>query len=158
MLTVSSFGHVFFQFLDGNNNETSVANYFIELEAELTRINKDWRDTHILMMDNCSSHQTPTVRNILKNLGFTVLFSAPASYDVMPVERFFFSIKRKDFQDVETPNPSAVKSDNIQKFTLKQKMMMKISQHLRSLEKETMAKMFAMSFQCLEDFLRKKAV
>lgn len=41
MLTTSSIGHVFFQFLDGNNNETSVANYLIELESELTRLDKD---------------------------------------------------------------------------------------------------------------------
>ncbi len=158
MLTTSSMGHLFFQFLDGNNNETSVANYFIDLESELTKINQDWRDSHILLMDNCSSHQTPTVRNILKSLGFTVVFSAPASYDVMPVERFFFSIKRKDFQDVETPNPSAVKSDNIEKFTLKQKMMIKISKHLRALTKEKMAELYMKSFLQLEHLLLKKSV
>ena len=68
MLAVSSIGDVFFFFLDGNNNESTVATFLIQLEAKLSRFRPNWRDTHVLLLDNCSSHKTPLVRNLICSL------------------------------------------------------------------------------------------
>ena len=55
---MSSVGDTFYQYLDGNNNETTVASFFIELEEQLTKLNEDWRENMVLVMDNCGSHKT----------------------------------------------------------------------------------------------------
>jgi hypothetical protein len=66
MVAVSSIGDIYFQYLDGNNNQTSVAAFFIMLAGELSKMRVDWQKNHVLLLDNCSSHKTPLVKTILK--------------------------------------------------------------------------------------------
>lgn len=70
-----------------------MANYFVLLEKELSAADKNWRDRMVLVLDNCSSHKTALARLVLARLGFPVLFSAPASYRVLPVELLFGAVK-----------------------------------------------------------------
>lgn len=84
---------MFFQYLDGNNNESSVSAFFFALANELNRLDPNWQESHVLVLDNCSSHKTSVTRQVLHHLGFRVLFSAPASYLVMPVEKYFAKMK-----------------------------------------------------------------
>lgn len=64
MLAVSSIGDVFFWYLDGNNNEVSVAAFIIAMEQELSRIRPSWRETHVVLLDNCASHKTQLMREV----------------------------------------------------------------------------------------------
>ncbi len=96
MLAVSSDGDRYFQFLRGTNNEASVSAFFFELASYLDITKPDWRDSHVLLLDNCSSHKTKITRTVLRNLGFKVMFSAPASFLSAPVEMLFGAVKRKD--------------------------------------------------------------
>jgi hypothetical protein len=93
LVAVSSLGDIFFQYLDGNNNETSVAAFFIQLADELTKQRPAWRKDHVLVLDNCSSHKTPMVQEVLLKLGYSILYTAPASYLAMPIELLFAHIK-----------------------------------------------------------------
>lgn len=94
LVAVSLMGDIFFQYLNGNNNETSVASFFIMLAEELSNVREDWRTNYVLVLDNCSCHKTPMVRQVLRNIGFKVLYTAPASYLAMPVELVFGRIKQ----------------------------------------------------------------
>jgi transposase len=49
----------------------------------------------VLLLDECSSHKTATTRDVLRRLGYTTIFSAPASYLSAPVEMIFGAMKRK---------------------------------------------------------------
>lgn len=98
MLAAASSGEILFQFLDGNNNEATVSNFIIEMTTELDRILPEWRNSHVLLLDNCPSHKTPIVRKIIAGLRVPVLFSAPASYKSIPVELFFAALKGQDFE------------------------------------------------------------
>jgi hypothetical protein len=67
------------------------------------------------------------VRKVLAAIGFSVIFSAPASYLALPVERIFSLIKKDDLSDTATPNIPEVRERNINKLTNKQRIMLKVS-------------------------------
>lgn len=83
---LSSAGGVFLQFLSGSNTEVTVGAFFIKLEEALSEKDPDWREKSVLILDNCPSHKTLLVRRVLAHLRFPVLYSAPASYTVLPIE------------------------------------------------------------------------
>ncbi len=58
LLAVTSDCKLFFQFLDGTNNEVVVANFMVELSKQLDSESSDWRKTHVLVLDNCALHKT----------------------------------------------------------------------------------------------------
>ncbi len=120
LLAVSSSGATYIQFLEGNNNEASVSSFFIALARELDCSTPGWRSTHVLVLDNCTSHKTPLVRAVLLAEGFTVLFGAPASYLAMPVERVFALMKKRHYDADPTPSHPAVEAMRIKKLTNKQ--------------------------------------
>ena len=105
MLAITSEGSIFFQFLDGNNNECSVSAFFVALADHLDHHFSDWRDTHMLLLDNCPSHKTSLTMNTLERLNMPVLFSAPASFKAIPVEGMFGAIKGIDFSKIADPDP-----------------------------------------------------
>ena len=71
-------------------------------------------------MDNCAAHKTSLVRQVLATAGFQVIFSAPASYLALPVERVVFSlIKKEDMDITATPNLPEVKERKIKRLTNK---------------------------------------
>jgi hypothetical protein len=103
LLAVTSEGSTYFEFLKGINNEISVQSFFIELATQLDKTRPGWRDKHILLLDNCSSHKTQQSRAIIQGLGFNTMFSAPASFRCMPVEYIFGTLKKTDLSKVTTP-------------------------------------------------------
>lgn len=72
----------------------SVAAFLTQLSSELDQHEKGWRETHVLVLDNCSSHKTQLVRDVLQRAGFPTLFTAPASYLACPVEEIFSLMKK----------------------------------------------------------------
>ncbi len=55
----------------------------------------DRRKSHVLLLDNCSSHKTILARDILKKMSLNTISSAPGFFLTLPVERVFGMIKRK---------------------------------------------------------------
>ena len=97
MAAVSTLGDIYFSFIDGNNNDGSFASFLIGLEQQLNERRPDWRETHVFLLDNCSIHKTQLARKILANLGYPVIYSAPASFIAIPVEGIFGVLKAVDF-------------------------------------------------------------
>ena len=87
----------------------------------------------MLLLDGCPSHKTPLMRKVYANAGYNVIISAPASYLSIPVERLFGLLKKQDFDECATPNLPVVNSRRIKHLTNKQKVMIKVTQYLRSL-------------------------
>lgn len=85
MLAVSSGEDVFHQFLDDNNNEVSLAAFFILMVEELDGKRPGWREDHVLLLDNSTSHTTNLVRRVFATLDVLVVFSAPVSFKVVSV-------------------------------------------------------------------------
>ena len=100
MLALSSGGDIFFQYMDGNNNECSVAAFFIALGDHLDEHRPGWRETHIILLDNCPSHKTQMMMKKLDQLDAPIIFSAPASFKAIPIEGIFGAIKATDFSKI----------------------------------------------------------
>ena len=154
MAAVSSAGDIYFSFLDGNNNEGSFASFLVALEIQLTKVRPDWRDTHVFLLDNCSIHKTHLAREILKNLGYPVIFSAPASFLAIPIEGMFGALKAVDFASIPDPEASILEDLDIRHVTKKQALMIKIANYLFKFKKEKVLSLFKQRLAHLDKFLR----
>ena len=119
MLAITSSGDIFFEFMDGNNNECSVSSFFLALGDQIDKHHPDWRETHLLLLDNCPSHKTALTMKTLEQLDVPVIFSGPASFKAIPVEGMFGAIKAIDFAKIADPDPRLVSNKHIKKFTQK---------------------------------------
>jgi len=119
LVAMTSCGEIMFQFMTGNNNDASVQAFLIKLAQHLDHHKPDWRSNHVLLLDNCPSHKTKATLEVLDRLQIPTVFSAPASYIVIPVEQLFASIKALDLNMREEPDPSEFGDGNIRKFTVK---------------------------------------
>lgn len=118
---------MYFQFLDGTNNEASVASFLILLSRELDKDDESWRSNYVLVLDNCACHKTQLVRDVLKKAGFPTLFTAPASYLACSVEQIFSLIKKIKLDHGSTPIVPDAQSRNITRLTNKQRVQLKIA-------------------------------
>ena len=75
--------------------------------------------------------------SVLKAGGFTVIFSAPASYLALPVEGIFGLIKGREYDTISTPQLLSVHEKNIRKLSNKQRLMIKVSEYLLGLQIHT---------------------
>ena len=73
-------------------------------------------------------------RRLLETLKIPTLFSAPASYTVCPVERFFGAIKRLDFERQELLSEPFSDMRHLKRLSNKQQMLSKITNYLIRLE------------------------
>ena len=146
MCALCSTGEVFFQFLDGNNNQVSVQAFIVGLEEFLTRHNSKWRDSHVLLLDNCASHKTPATLRLLQSLGFPVIFSAPASFLAVPIEGLFAALKATDFNKIADPDPAMLKVKKISKLTKKQNLIIKVAEYLFNITHEMISSIYRERF------------
>lgn len=153
LVAVSSEGDIFYKYLDGNNNSATVASFFVSLADQLSLIDNDWRQKIVVVLDNCASHKTKLVRQILWKLRFPVLYTAPASYLCLPVELLFAAIKSHDYSEIETPILPIVQIKKITKLSNKQRAMLKISNYLRSIPCTSIKRIFYKQLINLTHFL-----
>ena len=158
MCAMSSAGDIFFQFLQGNNNSGSVQAFLIGLERYLSKHRPGWRKSHVLLLDNCSSHKTEQTLRVLAYLKMPVIFSAPAYFLAIPIEGLFGALKAIDFSKVPDPDPSVLKLDRIKNFTKKQIVMMKIAEYLFAFSKDSVNSLFKKRFMHMAQFLDSRKV
>ena len=96
---MSTDGIRLFQFLEANNNQDSVQLFFYSLTSYLDKTRPNWRDTHVVLLDNMTSHKTHGTRRLFESLKIPYLFSAPASFLTLPIESVFKYIKLTDFRE-----------------------------------------------------------
>ena len=60
--------------------------------------NKDrnWRKTHLFLVDGASYHQANSTFNVLRNLHIPIMLLSPFSYDAAPIEKIFNALKSSD--------------------------------------------------------------
>ena len=76
--------------------KVSVSSQLIMLAAHQDIHFLGWSDQVLLLLDYYSAQKTPMKRNILRNLGFTLIFSTSASIKAIPIEYVFGAQKTKD--------------------------------------------------------------
>ncbi len=64
----------------------------------------NWRETSTLLLDNASIHRAKDSLETYDELGLPVMFLAPYSFKMAPVEKLFSYVKNRDL------NPLVAKS------------------------------------------------
>ena len=111
-----------------------------------------WREDYILLLDNCSTHKTPTVRRVLSSIGVPTLFTAPASYAYCPVELFFGTIKSIDFKSFPIEEFVVHGEKSVKRLSNKQELMWKISKYLMTIEPMKVKRIFDRQLRNTADF------
>ena len=70
--------------------------YIKELVKCLDAKDKNWRKTHVFLVDGASYHQANSTFNVLRDLHIPIMFLSPFSYDAAPIEKLFNAIKTGD--------------------------------------------------------------
>lgn len=93
---VSSQGEIYLSLLQVNTNSDVVKMYLVALARRLDQERPDWRKDTVIQLDGAPYHKSKEVRQHVKNLGMSIIFSGPQSYDAAPAELFFALLKKKN--------------------------------------------------------------
>ena len=97
---VSNHGELYLSLLQINTNTKVVKMYLTALALRLDKERAGWRRDTVIQFDGAPYHKSKEVREHAKDLGMSLVYSAPQSYDAAPAELFFSRIK------VRNLNPS----------------------------------------------------
>jgi hypothetical protein len=81
-----------------NNNHFTFADFLIDLVAKIDSQRPAQRHNHVLLLDNCPAHRTELILKIFNRLRIPVTFTAPASYDCLPVESTLGLLKNQQLR------------------------------------------------------------
>ena len=99
-LAVASDGKMFWAFVKGKNNAYCFSEFLRQLLQYLQRLDPDFKSRYILLLDNSPIHTAALTRKILDSHAVPTIFTGPASYDSLPVESIFASLKQQNFYNV----------------------------------------------------------
>ena len=88
-LAVSTDGFLSWQYLEGNNNRWTMASVINSLVKVLDVQIPNWRNTHVIVHDNCPSFVTAECKSLLNYLNVPYMLTAPASFQALVVEGCF---------------------------------------------------------------------
>ena len=89
-------GEVYLSLIQSNSNAKIMEIFFRQLTLKLDAQRPNWRQSHVILMDNATYHTNPTILNVLELLRIPVIFTGPHSYKASPVETFFAAFKAAD--------------------------------------------------------------
>ena len=99
---LTSDGRQYWKFLDGKNNSMVTIHWLLSLHAALLIENPNYRDNHIVLEDNASPHVSKVSMAIKNLIQMPTMQSAAASFDALPVEKVFQTLKGKvNYNDTE---------------------------------------------------------
>ena len=127
-----------------------------EIVDHLDKLKLDWRFSHVLMMDNMSSHKTQQTISILQYLQVPICYTAPASFKALPIEGVFAALKGVDFRQREIPEQVMRRDSESSTMTHKQKLLSQVAHYIISLSDRNMNSIYRERLLLLSVFLEKK--
>ena len=87
-----------------NTGSEQLCLYLKWLIVKLSKQDKNWQETTVLLLDGASYHRSKETRNYLANKGVKVVIGGPYAFSAAPVEHYFSALKRFDL------NPDNIKT------------------------------------------------
>jgi transposase len=56
-------------------------------------VEPEWRKTSVVMLDNARIHNTDEVKEVVTKCRIPIFYTAPASFEVLPIELVFSRVK-----------------------------------------------------------------
>ena len=77
--------------------------FFRYLIKKLNNENLNWWNNTIILLDGARYHTSEDMREYLRKLEISVIFSGPYSYSAAPIERLFSALKDGDINPEKLP-------------------------------------------------------
>lgn len=154
-LAVGSDGSKYFNVQHGSGTSASFLVCLKQLVIQLDSEKPGWRKTHVLMIDNAATHTSYEAQSEMAKLDLPVLYTAPGSYLVSPVERAFKFLKNSDLMSEEWKNKLDVETlaNEGRRLLKAEKLAINIGARLSKLTGNHIKSMFRDSFLRLSDYL-----
>ena len=85
----------YYALIKGSNNQWTFARFMMMLNERLTKENPRWKRKCYILLDNATIHKTPHMNKVIMDNDIPVKFCAPGSFDAIPIESIFGSVKRR---------------------------------------------------------------
>ena len=96
IMALSSDGDIYSSITQVNTDSKIMSLYIKELCKILDNKDRNWRKTHLFLVDGASYHQANSTFNVLRNLHIPIMLLSPFSYDAAPIEKIFNALKSSD--------------------------------------------------------------
>ena len=93
---VDTFGNSYVTLTQANSNSSIMQIYFMALVKKLDKLNAQWREKTVVLLDGASYHNSKTTIQVFEQLKIPVMFLGPHSYNVAPCELYFAWFKKDD--------------------------------------------------------------
>jgi hypothetical protein len=93
---ITSQGFTFFSINQGKSTSLTFSLFLTGLCKALDSRVINWRSTSTLLLDNASIHRARDTLQTYDELGLPVMFLAPYSFKMAPVEKLFSFVKNRD--------------------------------------------------------------
>ncbi len=95
-MALSSEGDIYSSITQVNTDSKIMSLYIKELVKLLDNKDRNWRKTHLFLVDGAAYHQATSTFNVLRNLHIPFMLLSPFSYDAAPIEKIFNALKSSD--------------------------------------------------------------
>ena len=93
---ITSQGSTFFSINQGKNTTLTFLLFITELSQLLDARDRNWRASSTILLDNASIHRSKEALAAYEALGLPIMFLAPYSFRLAPVEKLFAFVKNRD--------------------------------------------------------------
>ena len=96
ILAFDSEGEVYYALTQVSTDTAIMKMFLSQLASRLDIDRPQWRKDSVILLDGAPYHMCNEVRLHMLYLRLPIIFTAPASYDASPVEKFFAYFKNQD--------------------------------------------------------------
>ena len=96
-------GRVYFSLTHANTDSNVMLVFLRNLMRQLDRESPNWAEETVFLFDGARYHTSELMREYLRKLQVSVLFSGPYSYAAAPIELLFGALKRGELNPQRVP-------------------------------------------------------
>jgi transposase len=78
----------------------------MKLCEHLNTVDRNWRKSTVIMLDNAPYHRSIAVKSKLQELRIPLMYLGPYQFKMAPIELFFSFIKSKDLNPLRSKIPT----------------------------------------------------
>lgn len=103
---ISNYGDVYYTINHGATNANTFLLFIIKLCEHMYTVDRQWRSTTIIMLDNAKYHKGKTITKDFEYMKVPVMYLGPYHFRMAPIEVYFSFIKSHDLN----PSGSSLQS------------------------------------------------
>ena len=101
-------GRIYYSITQANTDQNVMLAFLMHLVELLDLENPSWRNDTVILLDGAKYHSGLELRDYMRKLELSVIWSAPYSYDTAPIELVFAHLKFGELNEEEFPTGKKV--------------------------------------------------